>query len=287
MKKTVIRLSGGLGNQMFQYALGKQLEKAGVQVQYDTSIYYRDKLRCYELDRFYTNINLVSTCMKWVYLFCYYAERKLKMQKFVRKLLGEHHEECVFGAENDLIKYKYLDGYWQNTLYFYNIKNDLRRQFVWRGTLNAKQKEIISEIENHESVMIHIRRGDYLKAINSSLYVVQDESYYNRAMKYVSVRVKDAKWFVFSDDIEWCKSLSCFSKNSIFIDKEISGSMYVDFELMRVCRHFIIANSTFSWWPSWLSPCDKKIMVAPEHWYCDNVLNKRVQNALLSEYVLL
>lgn len=287
MKKIVIRLSGGLGNQMFQYALGKHLEQKNAIVQYDTFVFYRDKLRNYELNQFHTDVELVSTVRNWFHLCCYYTERKLKMKQLVIKLLGEHHEKSLFGFEDDLINYRYLDGCWQNIQYFYDLKTTLQREFVWKGSFNSIQQSVIKDIENQESVMIHLRRGDYLKPTNSALYVVQDQDYYERAVHFVSDKVKEARWYVFSDDIEWCKNLSCFKKDTTFIDKKISNNMYVDFELMKRCRHFIIGNSTFSWWASWLSANEEKVMVAPAQWFYDGELNKRVQQALLTQYKLL
>lgn len=286
MKKTVIRLSGGLGNQMFQYALGRQLEKEDVNVTYDTFIYWRDKLRKYELNHFHTDVRLASGVRKCFYLCCYYMERKLKMRMMVTKLLGEHHEKSLFGYEDNLIQYRYLDGYWQNTKYFCNMKAQLQQDFVWKGRFNDTQEKIMRDMQGRESVMIHIRRGDYLKPSNAEMYVVQDQDYYERAMHLMTEHVKEPQWYVFSDDIAWCKTLTCFQTNVTFVDSSISDSMYVDFELMKQCRHFIIGNSTFSWWAAWLAVNEKKVMMAPEKWYYDEKLNVSVQKALLREFML-
>ena len=127
--------------------------------------------------------------------------------------------------------------------------------------------------------MLHVRRGDYLEI---SDYVVQDKEYYERAMRFCEERIPSAKFFVFSDDLEWCKDYLNTETHCIEFLSE-GYSAVEDFHLMKGFRHYIISNSTFGWWPAYLS-IKPGIRISPARWFQDIDINNRVQGALLKGF---
>lgn len=283
----IVRLKGGLGNQMFQYALGRALvEKKGGKLYLDIRDFEKDKLREYELDK----RNITGICYGGVWLDLYAILervcRKIGSRKVFNKLCGVCIEEKEFLMQK-ITTEKYLDGYWQNTDYFKAIRPILIREFEYLGEITESQKQIIRDMQNSNSVAMHVRRGDYLTGAAARLYVSLDRAYYDEALGYLNGKISDLKIYIFSDDIEWCKQVFTDLKNVVFVDSSISTSQHIDLELMKNCKHFIIANSTFSWWASWLSDHSEKIVIAPDHWFKDKQLNSDVQQALLEDVLLM
>ena len=130
---------------------------------------------------------------------------------------------------------------------------------------------------------VHVRHGDYLSPQNRNTYVCLPFNYYQKAISYLEEKIENLTIYVFSDDINWCKQQFQFTKNVVFIDESISNSAQVDFELMRNCKHFVIANSTFSWWPAWLAANHDKIVIAPKTWFYDERDNQAVRQGLLNK----
>ena len=158
----------------------------------------------------------------------------------------------------------------------------------YKEKLNDMQVELIKEIRKKNSVAIHIRRGDYLDVENINLFYKITKTYYLSALDYLKKNLNDKMdIYIFSDDIEWCKTEYGDLEGAHFIDSTISDSHLVDFEIMRNCKYFIIANSTFSWWASWLSEYSNKIVIAPEKWYCDEEKNEKLKAALLADVIVM
>jgi len=140
---------------------------------------------------------------------------------------------------------------------------------------------MIQKMRLQQSVAMHIRRTDYLTAIGKTVYESIDKDYYLVAIKYLSTRLKEKPvFYVFSDDIEWCKNEFKDICDLIIIDSSISDNQHTDLELMRNCKHFIIANSTFSWWGARLAENKQKIIICPKKWMVDCKIDEKIVNAL-------
>ena len=277
-KKVIIRLSGGLGNQLFQYAVGQALEEEhGVKIVYDEGNYRKDKNRKVKIKEFCNNYKNISRLQS---LWWKVVEKFLNNRDF-----GMFKEEYPFEYYSISERYSYLIGCWQNLQYFGDIREYLTKEIHFFKVLNEKQKKYLEIIRSENSVAVHVRHGDYLQ--NQDLYVIPDAAYYKSAMDYFEREYVTCKFYVFSDDMEWCKKNLDKRGNCVFVDESISISDQVDFELMRNCKGFVIANSSFSWWASWLSEREDKKMIAPKEWFCIKHDQALVKEALLESYILM
>lgn len=179
----------------------------------------------------------------------------LKIKRLHKKTLFEHKDKILENREKDvgIIGY-FIEG---ETKWMEDIKPLLQKEIELKNKKNIIP--ILNKIKKEQSVSIHIRRGDLLKLKNS--FILQKE-YYIKAINYLDKILKKPSYYIFSDDIEWCKKNFRFLKNKKFI-KNLSPSE--DLELMRSCKHNILANSTFSWWAGYLNRNDKKIIIQPNY----------------------
>ena len=137
---------------------------------------------------------------------------------------------------------------------------------------------MVSEIEQSQSaVSIHIRRGDYVSdADANNLMGILPMGYYDRAVNYINERVKNPSYYIFSDDLEWTKDHLKVDAPLTFVDLENGSRDYIELDIMRKCRHNIIANSSFSWWAAFLNQHPDKIVVAPARWVMPDETNRRI-----------
>jgi Glycosyl transferase family 11 len=240
----VVSLSGGLGNQMFQYAFGRSLSIARhEEVLFNRDSYANDKLRHYELDCF--NLD-----MKFAYpAEPFYCERNLLF-----------HDVPRAGS------YK---GYWQTEKYF-NRDTVLREFSVFRGTPNKACEEMAFRIMSSEACFIGVRRTDYLWPERIGYHGALDRSYYYEAM----LHIPEGRWFIFTDDIEWAEdNLMPFGT---IVDVNGPDEKHWDIWLMSLCKHAIIANSTFHWWGAYLGPDMTGKVIAPKQWFAADIPNEIV-----------
>ena len=240
----VVKIQGGLGNQMFQYAHGRFLsEKFNLDLKLDTSFYdnYDSKstLREFQLNSFEnikSNISIIDD---------------IDFSNFYK--IGEHFSYIKIPyIEN--CKY-YLDGYWQSEKFFIELSELIRKDFEPSKSILNK---ILENPLSDTTISLHVRRGDYLTS--NGFHPVQSINYYQKAIETIG---EYDNIFVFSDDIKWCKENLKF-KNMIFIE---GLSDLEDLHLMSMCKHNIIANSSFSWWGAWLNKNPNKIVVSPTIWF--------------------
>lgn len=280
--KTVIKLQGGLGNQLFQYAFGKAIEfYTKIPVEFDDIKYLgKNPYRNYELSRYNTNVVLID-----------HTRKKSILKKILRELLIIKHLknkvnvyknkkiEWIKLEDNSLTycdKYKhikkgmYIEGFYQCEEYFKEISDKIRQDFVFKEKLNDQNLEILNEIKSSESVSLHIRRGDYLSC---SGYGILSVGYYKKGLDIIKDKLKDKdlKIFVFTEDTAWAKENIKFDVDTMFVNCNNSEEGYFDLELMRNCKHNIIANSSLSWWGAWLNNNPSKIVIAPDPWFIDIV----------------
>jgi Glycosyl transferase family 11 len=211
-----------------------------------------------ELDMFFPkNRNL------WIRI-----RRKIKKLKTKYQIIREpdfHYDTQVF---NDLCSKVYLIGFWQSEKYFSEIAVDLRNEIQGRFPSNQVIQDLAHEIFNSQSISIHVRRTDYIGRPN---FRVCELDYYYKAIDLICQKIEEPVFFIFSDDIDWCKSNLKLQQRHFFVD--MNNPAWLDLMLMRDCKHHIIANSTFSWWGAWLCDFPQKTVISPLHWFANQQKN--------------
>lgn len=260
------KIYGGLGNQMFQYALGRSLslechKKLLLDLSHLVNQPKNEVPRKYELDIF--NINAKTTL----------SPLELDSPKLFLSRTKPYKliNERGFPFKPEILKlsdYSLLDGYWQCERYFIRYEDQIRKDFAFKKPLSKQKQLFLDEIlKVSNPISLHVRRGDYVnhKASNS-FQGLAGLDYYNRAVSEIVRKIEQPHFFVISDDQNWCKSNIKFNYPTTFVDSS-SGPNYEDMLLMSRCQHHIIANSSFSWWGAWLNPSSEKIVIAPKNWF--------------------
>ncbi len=261
-----VKLWGGLGNQMFQYALGRSLAlKNQTYLQLDLSEYMvRDDAadyisRNFELDLF--NVNYVTESKEnflVTKILNYISPVKYVQEK------GFIYDPSVLDRKGRL----YLYGYWQCENYFKSIENTIRNDFTFKSKPNTANTVHLDNMAKVNAISIHFRRGDYVTvqtAVNFNGICSID--YYKAAIAEIKNRVTNPHFFVFSDDLSWVKENIDFEDPHTYVEGNSGENSYEDMRLMAACKHNIIANSTFSWWGAWLNNNKDKVVVAPQNWF--------------------
>ncbi|MCK5285791.1 MAG: alpha-1,2-fucosyltransferase [Candidatus Pacebacteria bacterium] len=274
----ITKLQGGLGNQMFQYAVGRFLvEKNKTTLKLDLSFYNKKQnglQRNYSLNCF----NIIKNIAKDDEI---NKLKKYKWEKgiknfihnlfFANKAIYIKEEQFNFNEKSiNTSSNIYLDGYWQNEKYFKDIKNILYDEFTLNNESQVKNTKLEEEIKNSNSVSLHIRRTDYL--IKSHKYEICNLEYYKKAIDKIALTNKNIKIFIFSDDISWSKNNLKTNFPTTFIS---NNKDYEDLILMSLCKHNIIANSSFSWWGAWLNKNPNKIIITPKKWLNNSTKNTK------------
>lgn len=271
-KNSYILLQGGLGNQMFQYAFYLTLKQKNTNTKCDSSIVkIQNDHNGYEL---YNVFNIKTETSKATYIITKVLNR-LKPHKYIIHLISTLFKIRLI---NDSIpsEYKpeiletnmesYYLGYWQSEKYFKSISEIIKSTFTFNILrLSQESKSISEEIQNTISVSIHIRRGDYLSKKYENLYGgICTTEYYTKAINYILKKAPNCKFYIFSDDIKWVQeNLYNLIANKTFVDFNKGENSWQDMYLMSICKHNIIANSTFSWWAAWLNSNKNKIVITP------------------------
>lgn len=271
-----LKIKGGLGNQLFQYAVARNLAiKNNVNINIDYSYYNQatpDTPRQYLLDLFKVKV-ADNHSANSVYEKIHLLHKVLRKIGFKTRLYAKkYYFENGVGFDQRVLELKdhiWLTGFFQSYKYFSSIDDILREEFKLRATFPVN-----SNITETESVFIHIRRGDYVSNNAASrFFSLCSLDYYEGAIKLMKEKLTDPKFFIFSDDISWVK-------NNLKLDEAVyvSDGLLQDFEelsLMSRCRHAIIANSSFSWWGAWLINNKDKIVVAPSKWFTNVKINTK------------
>ena len=278
MSVVIARLIGGLGNQMFQYAAGRALSlRQQADLKLDLSGFGAYVRRRYELDTF----PLPAVAATDGELACFgvtpigrsgfldRARRRLRLPTRLRALPvyrePHFHYDAIMPALRAPV---YLDGYWQSERYFSDCAETVRRDFIPADPLDADNATIAAQINAVNAVSLHVRRGDYVDDPATSVYHgVCSPDYYLRAVDYIAARIEAPHVFVFSDDSEWTYDNIRLSVPTTIVKVNSPDRGYRDMQLMAMCSHHIIANSSFGWWGAWLNPSHEKIVVAPSRWF--------------------
>jgi len=282
----IVKIIGGLGNQMFQYAYAKSLEQKGHEVKIDISAFETYKLHGgYQLDKY--NIDLNSSTKDengkfYKNTFFYKVLRRFGMD-FSRRI---KEKSLLFDKKLlEIDDNSYLDGYFQCEKYFKDIREIILKQFTINQDISNYTKEIKNKIQNFQnSCSLHIRRGDFVNSTNINIHGACDIEYYKKAMKYLEEKVENINYFIFSDDIEWVKE-NLAIQNAIYIDSKEKRIPHEDIYLMSLCKNNIIANSSFSWWGAWLNQNEKKMVIAPKRWFADDKLESQSKDIVCESWI--
>lgn len=164
----------------------------------------------------------------------------------------------------------YLQGYWQSEKYFKEIGDIIRQEFSVGSSLTGKNQELAELITSTNSVSVHVRRGDYVADPNMmAMHEICDAEYYTRCVEKIRSTVKAPHFFVFSDESAWVGANMRFPFPTTVVDHNAPDRGYEDMRLMSLCRHNILANSSFSWWGAWLNTNPSKVVIAPQEWFKD------------------
>lgn len=277
-------MTGGLGNQFFQYAAAKSLAiKHNVSVGLNlTSLNGNEKeghfRRKFKLDRFNTNFKKMSLNdirkYIWVSGNKFIDDRILqKFGLFEKKVWHDNGNVSDLNSQSDDV---YLLGYFVNPNYFNGLRNVFLKEFELKDKSNIEH--LLKDIKKSNSVSVHVRRGDLLKLKNS--YTLEKD-YYLRAFKVVEEKIKSPRYYFFSDDIDWCKKNFGDLKDVVFVEE---NDVTEDFELMKNCKHNILANSTLSWWAAYLNSNRNPIVIAPKHF---NIYKTPTCKMQLNEWIVI
>ncbi len=272
----IIKLKGGLGNQLFQYAYGRLLSiKNNVPVTFEFEGNKNDTAREYKLDKFNTNVKFPSEEEK----------NKLKGNNlFIKKLKNKIFKNYNIGYNASALHKKsgYLEGFWQSYKYLEPIKDSLLKEITLREPLIESNNEILKQIEGTDSVFVQIRRGDYVNdSKTKSEHYTFGLEYYQEAFSLIKEKLKNPTLFIFSDDILWCKNNIKSEIPMVFSEPSIPD--YENFIIGSKCKHDIISNSSFGFWIAWLNQNPNKIIIAPKKW--NNVYQKEYADLLPENWI--
>ncbi len=278
----ILALKGGLGNQMFQYALGRRMAHIRrTELKLDLSYYdfqahgiTEDTPRKYRLSTL--NIKESIATDEEIALFFPTDKVSLKLLNGLRNrllpyYLGSIVKEKASSFDPAILKTRkhvYLNGYWQTEKYFLDLASLIRSEFTVKSPLNEINLSIANQMRPTNSVSIHVRRGDYIiNQATHDFHGVCSLDYYKRAVAEISAEITDPLFFVFSDDPEWTQDNIQLHHPTVFVTHNGVEEEYEDLRLMSLCKHHIIANSSFSWWGAWLGTNRDKIVIAPKKWF--------------------
>jgi hypothetical protein len=281
----IIRLLGGLGNQLFQYAIGRHLSLIHNRpLKLDLSYYSNDKpdakkgIRIYCLKHF--NIKASQASHQDTEKFSKFLNKKNLFSRLLRRAnaFGDYiNRSYIFEPPKNYFKFDsnllkanlkptvYLDGYWQAEKYFLAIEDIIREDFKFISLPDAKNQEMINLIQTEQSVCIHIRHGDNATKL-AAIHGVLPLAYYEKAILDLTTKITNPKFYIFSDDPVWAKENLKLNYPCTFVSHNGDEKNYEDLRLMVNCKHHIIGNSTFSWWGAWLGKKPDQLVYAPKRY---------------------
>jgi hypothetical protein len=249
----ITKLIGGLGNQMFQYAMARRMAYLHNEtLKLDITGFKEYRLRDYYLHQLNIEAEIATAaeidCLK---------RRRIKEEFF-------HFDPWILRLRGGL----YFEGYWQSEKYFKDIAKVIRSEFTVKIPLSGANLKLADRIKGCEAVAVHFRRGDYVtNPVTNQYHGICAPEYYRRAAREIANQVPDLHFFLFSDDPEWVAQSVYFEYPVTIVAVNRSDKPHEDLRLMSFCKYHIIANSTFSWWGAWLGTHPGKIVYAPKKWF--------------------
>lgn len=275
----IVKLKGGLGNQMFQYSYAMLLkQRTGETVYLDFSAYNdlkNDTIRVPRIVKF--NLTLPAATNDEIKRICLLKHSGnsqtfwYRVGIFLEGLINKRYfiePNRAYIDPDRIIRNNFFDGYWQSWRYVDEVREQIKKEFVPNYVLSGTTIETQKIMQKENSVFVGVRRGDYGE--EASHYGSLEEDYYERAMEYIEQKVNDPVYYIFSNDIEWCKNnIKCESRTIKYRDKELQTDDFEELMLMASCKHAIIANSSYHWWGAALINYNNKIICCPEKWWFD------------------
>ena len=278
----VVELKGGLGNQLFQYALGRSLaHQHKTDLAVDRQFLMNRKVTGQNI--VYRNFDLDLLSIHPVEATSFISRRYGTsgslpgriVKRFLNRTIQSGplryvEEQTPFQQDiriRQAGKNLYLCGYWQSVQYFQAVENELKAELQFANPVPSFANGLAEDIQEKKSVCVHVRRSDFVT--NSRHNIIQTD-YYQQAEQMIRQRGIAPIFYVFSDDIDWCRTHLRFDGPTVFVGDEYAGERAGTYlHLMTLCRHFIIPNSTFSWWAAWLSKHVDKVVIVPKNWVYD------------------
>jgi hypothetical protein len=277
----IVNIFGGLGNQMFQFATGRAMSmRLGVPLRVDISSFSTCKIhQGFELQRVFSCAAEVVDEEDMFEVLGWQNSSVVRRLMLQRKLSAFRRKEFVvepyFHYWEEILKVSgscYLHGYWQSEKYFSEVATKIRKEFVFCKPLENQSLNLARLISKVNSVSLHVRRGDYANnPLTTSVHGLCSLDYYIAAIKYITERVQEPHFFIFSDDIVWVKNNLKMVFPSEYVDCNQENQSYIDMQLMSMCKHNIVANSSFSWWGAWLNLNLGKIVITPKKWFVNEL----------------
>lgn len=290
----IVRIAGGLGNQMFQYATARSLAKdRECSFKLDISSYDEGKLRLYELNK----LNIIEDLASEQEISLLKNKKAKSPRKFIHRIIRnliikklKHFREVNwFRFDGMLFKANlplYIAGGFQSYKYFDKHRNIIVKELMPKNDLTGKNKEFATHISSCNSVSMHVRRGDYVfdeKANKKHGVLTLD--YYEQAIDIIKSKIDNPVFFIFSNDKEWAVENLKFNCQTVFVDNNNFESGHEDMRLMSLCKSNIIANSSFSWWGAYLNLNPEKTVIAPENWLAEKKIN--LEDLILKNWLVI
>ncbi|MFN3299528.1 MAG: alpha-1,2-fucosyltransferase [Sediminibacterium sp.] len=275
--------NSGLGNQLFQYAAARSLALNTEQkLIIDNGFFLADNYRQPKLQYFTNGANFIIPPHKLLNKISktleYYWQNKIQV---VHDSDWWQYNDYILKLPLERYKHIKLTGSWCSLKYFQSSEEVIKKELDLKPKYSYRLDNILHKISNTNSVAIHIRKGDYVNSDDAKkIFFNLDIGYYLRAIEYIGEQVNNPIYYIFTNDNDWVKlhlkkiklkNVEYISEKAIFLD-------YEEFELMKKCKHQIIANSTFSWWAAFLNKNHNKIIVQPQKWYNDQIAQENYEN---------
>jgi hypothetical protein len=273
----IVNVLGGLGNQMFQYAFGRSVSlKTSAPLKLDLLDFEGYELHAYGLHHLNIQAEVASReevqrlrkRRPW-----YLTKRMYKKLNAALPPRGPYVRERGPAFDSKMLNLKppvYLEGYWQSEKYFSECADTIRADFQVKTPPDQHNLEMLNQLAKEECpVCIHVRRGDYVQSAQHGLCSLD---YYRQGASVIAEKHPRAHFFAFSDDPQWVRENLQLPYPTTVVDHNDAAHNYEDLRLMMSCRHFIVANSSFSWWGAWRGAAPDKMVIAPKRWVLDPAL---------------
>lgn len=287
----IVKIQGGLGNQLFQYAFASQLamrSKTGFKL--DVTFYEKNPSRKYELCHFgitgpiasVEEINAFKTPASFGLILL--KNKILQKKKRVVTESGLRFNPSYLKP----VKSGIINGYWQSEKYFMDIAEKIKTEFTLLYPPTGENLSLLQAIKSGNSISVHVRRGDYDSDSSANqIHGTCSIDYYHKAAELIAQQVQNPIFYIFSDDMAWVRNYLKFKYQVCYVEINDSHTAFEDLRLMQHCHHHIIANSTFSWWGAWLNPKKNKIVVAPKRWFNDEEMERQATDILPDNWIRL
>ena len=262
-----VKLTGGLGNQMFQFAAGYSIaKKNNVKLSLDLGRFNRRQdHNGFELQEIFdicSKVNFLNNPINFGFINFKEILNNVDITFHNFKEPHYHYTNKIL----DIPKRSLLNGYWQSELYFKDYTQEIRKIFNFSKQLDKKNSLVANVINQNNSISIHVRRGDYLLKTNHN-HNVDLKEYYLTAIEKTAKFFDNPKYFIFTDDPLWVAKNFTLNYSFTVVDINRGTDSFYDMHLMSLCKCNIIANSSFSWWGAWLNNKEDKIIYAPKNWF--------------------